>query len=59
MSGLKKMYLVLGRRERLFCWVISMLGLIYRSAQLDDVHGWYVWGEYVQCYIVEIDCFPF
>ena len=25
---LKKMYLVLGRRERLFCWVISMPGLV-------------------------------
>ena len=23
-----KMYLVLGRRERLFCWVISMLRLV-------------------------------
>ena len=28
MRGLKKMYLVLGRRERLFCWVISMPGLV-------------------------------
>ena len=35
--------LVLGRRERLFCWVISMSGLVYRSAQLDDVVG--IFGE--------------
>ena len=28
MKGLKKMFLVLGRRERLFCWVISMPGLV-------------------------------
>ena len=28
MRGLKKMYLVLGRREMLFCWVISMPGLV-------------------------------
>ena len=28
MIGLKQMYLVLGRRERLFCWVISMSGLV-------------------------------
>ena len=28
MRGLKKMYFVLGRRERLFCWVISMPGLV-------------------------------
>ena len=28
MRGLKKMYLVLGRRERLFCKVISMPGLV-------------------------------
>ena len=29
MRGLKKMYLVLRRRERLFCWVISMPGLVH------------------------------
>ena len=28
MKGLKRMFLVLGRRERLFCWVISMPGLV-------------------------------
>ena len=37
------MYLVLGRRERLFCWVISMLYRVGRSAQLDDVVG--MFGE--------------
>ena len=33
------MYLVLGRREKLFCWVISMPGLVYRSVQINDVIG--------------------
>ena len=39
-SGLKKMYLVLGRRERLFCDINARAG---RSVQIDDVIG--IFGE--------------
>ena len=42
MKGLKKMFLVCREKERLFCWVISMPGLV-DTAQLDDVVG--MFGE--------------